>query len=130
MDVRYPDPVSSMDCTESVALAPAKANGASSPSVRATLFTVVALFNEDFDVVAESGHGLVDGVVDNLVDQMVQAYDAGGTDVIPKPPKASTNSSFPLRTAPPTSSRLSTTAKYAWLMLCNKDKHSLPSCPH
>ena len=42
---------------------------------------VVALFNEDFDVVAESGHGLVDGVVDNLVDQVVQAYDAGGTDV-------------------------------------------------
>ena len=37
--------------------------------------------NRDVDLIAESGQRLVDGVVDDLVDEVVQARRAGGPDV-------------------------------------------------
>ena len=37
--------------------------------------------NRDLDVVGVAGQGLVDGVVDDLVHQVVQAAFAGGSDV-------------------------------------------------
>ena len=37
--------------------------------------------NGDVDLIAEPGEGLIDGVVDDLVDQMVQARGSGGPDV-------------------------------------------------
>jgi hypothetical protein len=40
----------------------------------------------DYDLAAVSGQRLVDGVVDDLVDQVVEAPDAGGPDVHPGAP--------------------------------------------
>ena len=37
------------------------------------------------DGVAEAGHGLVDGVVDDLIDQVVQPADVRGADVHARP---------------------------------------------
>ncbi len=44
------------------------------------------LVQGDQDGVAVAGHGLVDRVVDDLVDQMVQTAKVGGADVHPRPP--------------------------------------------
>ena len=44
------------------------------------------LLDRDRDVVAEAGHRLVDGVVDDLVNQVVEAALIGGADVHAGPP--------------------------------------------
>ena len=44
------------------------------------------LVQGDQDGVAVAGHGLVDRVVDDLVDQVVQTAKVGGADVHPRPP--------------------------------------------
>ncbi|KAF5038800.1 hypothetical protein DSECCO2_550550 [anaerobic digester metagenome] len=41
--------------------------------------------HRDLDMVAVPGHGLVDGVVDDLVDEVVQAVDVGRADVHGRP---------------------------------------------
>ena len=48
-------------------------------------FDDVAFFDLDLDVVAVAGQGLVDGVVHDLIDQVVQAPLAGGTDIHARP---------------------------------------------
>ena len=45
----------------------------------------VALLDSDLDMIAEARQRLVDGVVHDLVDQMVQALGAGGADVHARP---------------------------------------------
>ena len=44
-------------------------------------FNDVALLDGDLDVGAVSGQSLVDGVIHDLIDQMMQAPGAGGTDI-------------------------------------------------
>jgi hypothetical protein len=45
----------------------------------------VVRVDRDVDRVVEAGHGLVDGVVHDLVDQMVKAPRTGRADVHPRP---------------------------------------------
>ena len=45
----------------------------------------VALVDGDGDLIAEAGQGLVDGVVHDLVDQVVQSRFAGGADIHARP---------------------------------------------
>ena len=43
--------------------------------------TLPSALIEDVDAIAEAGHRLVDGVIDDLVDEVMQAALVGGPDV-------------------------------------------------